>query len=169
MVPIEQLVESFGFDLVLIFWILVRLAFSDGPADASRLVLTAPDFVPPAIRYAQVQRTVSSRLHPTGSASLVRAKRCVQPDVDTLNQISGYSHVIVFEKYEVATQIGPQSQIGDLPDQFLSCVITGMRFACEYELDRAVAIAQNSLQARQVAHNERRALVCGESTSETNC
>ena len=61
----EQFVESFGFDLFLIVWILVSLAFSDGPADASGLVLTAPDLVPPAVECAQVQRTVSSRLHPT--------------------------------------------------------------------------------------------------------
>jgi hypothetical protein len=36
------------------------------------------------------------------------------------------------------------------------------------ELDRTVAVAQNSLPARQVAHNERRALIGGEAASKTS-
>ena len=51
----EELIESFGFDLILVAGILVGLAFADGPPDFGPAVQTnLPSFIPPAIQSADV-------------------------------------------------------------------------------------------------------------------
>src|SRR6516165_6517464 len=68
----------------------------------------------------------------------------------------------------MAPKFGLARQISNLPDKLLSRVVPWMCFAGENQLDRASAVGEDTLEARQIAQNERRALVCGETARESD-
>src|SRR6516162_2943852 len=68
----------------------------------------------------------------------------------------------------MAPKFGLARQISNLPDKLLSRVVPWMCFAGENQLDRASAVREDTLKARQVAQNQGRAFVCGKTPREND-
>src|SRR5271165_7321065 len=64
-IPLQQSVKSLRFDLVLVAWVGIKLALSDGPTHFLGVVGIIPDFIPPAVGDTDVQHGVCDSFHST--------------------------------------------------------------------------------------------------------
>ena len=59
----------------------------------------------------------------------------VEPDIRSLNQITGQVHIVIFQKYKSMSQPGLLGKFNQLLDQLLALVVFGVCLARKDELD----------------------------------
>ena len=134
---LEHVVDSLGFDHVLIRRVFVIFTRSDYPA----AVRPVP-FTPPAVEGAHIQGAVKRSLHPAGPAGLHRTTRSIQPHINPANHVTGQVHIIIFQKDYSPPHVVLIRKVNYLPDYFLALSIARMRLTREYDLNRFVRISQ---------------------------
>src|SRR5262249_48934321 len=117
---------------------------------------------PPAVEDAQVQTTVTARLHAAGAGCLERAPRVVQPDIAAGKHLSCDVHVIVLDEHEVTLQVAVPGQVNDVLDESLPIIVPRMSLPGEDELNRPDFVAREPHDVLQLLKDERRAFVGGE-------
>ena len=100
-------------------------------------------FIPPAIQGAQIEDSIGERLHAAGAAGFIGPQRRIQPDIDSLNEIAGDAHVIIFQENQPAPELRLTGEADDLPDQFLAGIIVGMRLSGKNDLYGPIRIVQD--------------------------
>src|SRR5437764_547280 len=95
----EQIVDCAALDVVLISQIGILFAGPDRPA-----VVVLIAFDPPPVKHAEIEPAIHADFHAAGAGSFERPSRIIEPDVDSLNEMTRDVHVIVFEEYDVIAQ-----------------------------------------------------------------
>ena len=104
----DRVVECFGVSRVGHLIIDVTASLSDGePVDAVECLR------PPAIENAAVETSIEDHFLAAGSAGLKGTPWVVQPDIDTLDQVSTNVDVVVFDECDAALESGIMPQIGN--------------------------------------------------------
>ena len=124
--------------------------------------------VPPAVADRAVEHAVEGRLHATGAARLHRTAGRVQPHVAAVVHRAGDADVVVGDEHETVANVGAAGEPIDLADERLAGLVGRMRLAGEDELHRSVVVEQQRLETFDLTQEQRRALVGGEATGESD-
>ncbi|OPZ29522.1 MAG: hypothetical protein BWZ01_00531 [Deltaproteobacteria bacterium ADurb.BinA179] len=161
--PLQKIVDGLALHVVLILEIVVHFPVADGPAEVGMI-----PFHPPAVLYTEIERTVGGCFHARGAAGFQRPPRVVQPDVRTLDQVSGDVHVVVFEEDDpVAERLLP-CDVGDALDDGLAFMVSRMRLARDDDLHREVRVRDDLSQALDIVEEQESPLVGGEPFGESD-
>ncbi len=114
-------------------------------------VVAVITFAPPAIEGAEVDPGVRRQFHSARAARFQRAKRMVEPQIDTLHETAGDVTVVVFDEDDAVPEACFAAEFVDLLDERFAGFITGMRFACENKLHRPRRVVEQSMQPFLVA------------------
>ena len=93
---------------------------------------------PPSIKYRKIEDAVGGSLHTRGAGGLKRPTGVVQPNVTTLNQVTGCAHIVVLKEYDSVAKLRPAREVRNLGDQFLAAMIMRVGLAREDHLDRVI-------------------------------
>ncbi len=107
-------------------------------------------------------------LHAGGAAGFFAAARSVEPEIHALHQFARDFHVVVFDEDDVLPEVGIARELHDLADEGFARLIFRMRLAGDDDLHRALAIAENFLQALHIAEQQRGAFIGGEAAREAD-
>jgi hypothetical protein len=77
----------------------------------------------------------------------------IEPYVHSLYQVARHRHVIVVDEDDASPEGWILAQLRNLADEFLTCIIMGMGFTGEDQLQWTLGIQQHSFQARKIAQN----------------
>ena len=151
---LDQVVEGGRFQFVAATLVEQTIGGRNLPA-----VLTVVPLVPPAVPDGQVEPAVEGTLHSGRAARLQRSQRIIQPDVAAVVQLARHRHVVVGQERDAVPHFWPVGELDHLLDQGLPTVVGGMRLTRHDQLNRALVVEQQLLQALGVAQHQRQPLV----------
>ena len=93
----QCMVDSSGIQLVLILLVFVSTFVGQCPT-CTRFVT----FVPPSVQYGEVQDTVHLSFFTRRTGCFQRTGRSVQPNIDTCDQVTGQTHIVVFQEDDLS-------------------------------------------------------------------
>jgi anti-anti-sigma factor len=112
----------------------------DAPADRVREpVVLVPRFRPPAVRNAEVERAIGGGLHAAGATGFVRFARQVEPHIGAAHEKMGERDVVFLHQQKLLAHIVIDTELIDLPQQFLARLVLGVCLAGEDELHPVIA------------------------------
>src|SRR5579864_861542 len=124
-------------------------------------------FDPPAIKHAQAWNSVYSCLHTAGARCFQWRLWRVEPEIDDRGQELCEVQVIVDEIRDRERVPQRFPKLTNPLDKQFAFMVTGVSLACEHDL-QAAGVSGDSFQLFDVAKNEVRSLIGGESTSESD-
>src|SRR5271165_819564 len=155
----ECRVDGAGVYLVLVLGI--RFTVTDGPASGNLVRL-----IEPAVEDAQIEHTIDAGFHAAGAASLFSTARVVEPEVNTLHQLTADLDAIVLQKNDVFRNVGVSGKLDDFADQGLARQISRVSLTGNHDLHRHLAIGEQALQAIDIAEQQRGPLISGKATGK---
>ena len=93
----QYVVDSSGIQLILI--LLVFVSTLVGQCPTCTLFVT---FIPPSVQYGEVQDTVHLCFFAGCTGCLQRTGRSVQPNIDTCDQVTSQTHIVVFQEDDLS-------------------------------------------------------------------
>ena len=113
-------------------------------------VCTIVGFCPPSITYGQVESAVEDRFLAACARCFKRSSRIVQPDIDTLDQVSADVDVIIFKEHDAVLKVTVVARVGDFLNELFARLISRMRFSSEDQLNWAAGMRQQTAEAVKV-------------------
>ncbi len=128
----EDAVEVFAVAGVVDVHVGVGSAFADGEA-----VESVVGFSPPAVEDGEIEASVEDDFLSAGAGGFEGAAGIVEPDVDSLDEMTAYVDVVVLDEDELVGELGVAHHLGDLLEDELAGLVERVGFAGEDELNGA--------------------------------
>src|SRR5689334_12211043 len=109
----------------------MRAAGPDGEA-----VQAVVGLGPPSIENRQIETSVEHYLLAACSGSLQRTAWIIQPDVDTLHEMTANIDIVVFDEDKFVAELTMLCQLGDFLQNSFAGLVSRMSLAGEDELHR---------------------------------
>ncbi len=149
--------------VILVMLVIIRCIVADDPS-----IVSLEALAPPTVKNTAVDDPVDTDLLAAGSAGFQRTPWVIQPNIHTLNQVSGKGHIIVFHQENLSSEAFAAGDIMDMFDHLVSGAVCRVRLAGEDDLNRHVLAVQKPFNPGHISENQVCPLIGGKTSGKTD-
>ena len=94
-VMLQQIIDGFGIQLVLVLFILISTFIGQCPSG-----ILAVSFIPPTVQHGEIKHTVHQCLLARRTRSFCQPRRGIHPDIHTRDKMARQVHVVILQEYD---------------------------------------------------------------------